>query len=369
MLVKLLLVLSLWIPETAQGSSGDIPSGKGEIRLLYKDWEEATGYEYRPRDQGSSDDCVGQAVATAIDIRTATQSLEGPYRVPQFKVDASSIYGLSRIEIGNTKWKAGSKVSWGLEAVSEYGVLYRKNYLYAGYDLSKYDPKKSLEWGKNGLPDTLEKIAKFNPLISYYPVRSYEEVRDAIVAGYPVVVGSNVGFYKSYWQPKKGERDRHGFSQRRGVWKHAMVFVGIDDKNKKGACCLNSWGSKWVTGPTRLNQPKGSFWVHPQTVDIMVKQGAAYAIVEIQSTLDYGLRANRLIVVSEPWCKACKSIELYLKSVETQYDIHKYTLDEWNKAYPKPENHPQVKSIPTIMYVQAIGDVNQVLHYRVGLED
>ena len=64
---------------------------------------------------------MGQATAGALDFRMAIQSLEGPYLVPQWETDASSIYGLSRVEIGDTDWDNGSTVQWGMEAVSEYG--------------------------------------------------------------------------------------------------------------------------------------------------------------------------------------------------------------------------------------------------------
>jgi hypothetical protein len=270
----------------------DVPSGAGKIRLLYKDWERAAGYEYISRHQ-TAPDCVGQSTACALDIRMAVQALEGPNRVPEHTTDASSIYGLSRIEIGDTNWSAGSTCSWAMEAMSDYGLLYRKNYLYAGYDLTEYNPGLSRTWGRSGLPSVLEEIAKLTPVVEYYQVTSYEEVRDAIAAGYPVVVGSNVGFSRRTFFSfgnTKAVRDQDGFLTSRGIWKHAMCFTGVDDKSRrKGACCQNSWGKSWVSGPTKLGQTPGSFWVDARTVTRMVQQNDAYAIVYVQSPLNYRL--------------------------------------------------------------------------------
>lgn len=284
-----------WVTPTGMNpllGAPEVPSGRGQIRLLYDDWEKATGYVYVPRNQGGSD-CVGHATAAALDMRMAVQAVEGPYLVPQYETDASSIYGLSRVEIGDTNWSAGSTCGWAMEAVTDYGLLYCKNYLYAGYDLTQYDPVRSRTWGRDGLPSVLERIAKLTPVIEYYQVTSYEDVRDALAAGYPVVVGSNVGFGQRNFFTfgnTKATRDSDGFLKARGTWNHAMVYVGVDDKSqRKGVCCLNSWGKSWVNGPSKLGQPPGSFWIDARTVTLMVQQDDAYAIVHVRSPLNYRL--------------------------------------------------------------------------------
>ena len=75
----------------------------------------------------------------------------------------------------------------------------------------------SKSWGRTGLPSVLEEIAKITPVVEYYRVRSYSEIRDAIVAGYPVVVGSSIGFSRRNiftWGRTKATRDRNGFLPR-----------------------------------------------------------------------------------------------------------------------------------------------------------
>lgn len=286
-----------WVaPETGgkqlYGDPPEVESGKGQVRLLYKEWEEATGYRYISRHQ-TAPDCVGQATACGLDMRQAVQALEGLHRVPQQEVDASSIYGLSRIEIGNTRWAAGSQVGWAMEAVTDYGLLYKKNYLYAGYDLSNYNANLSRTWGRKGLPSVLERIAELTPVVEYYQVHNYEQVRDAINAGFPVVVGSDVGFSRRTiftWGNTKATRDSDGFLRWIGTWNHAMCFVGVDDRSRrKGCCCQNSWGKSWVNGPKKLGQDEGSFWVDAKNVTAMARQGDAFAIVQVNSPLQYRL--------------------------------------------------------------------------------
>ena len=271
-----------------------LKSGRGQVRLLYKDWKEATGYVYIPRHQ-SAPDCVGQSMAGGLDLRMAVQAVHEMYRVPQQETDASSIYGLSRIEIaGKPAFSpGGSNVIWAMQAMSEYGALFRKDYLYAGYNLTKYDPSRSRSWGSRGLPSVLESVAKLTPLVDYYQVSNYEEVRDAIANGYPVVVGSGVGFSRRTifsWGQTKATRDSEGFLTEKGGWNHAMLFGGVDDRSaRKGVCCMNSWGPSWVNGSTRLEQPPGSFWIDARTVTKMVSQGDAFAIVRVRAPLSYRL--------------------------------------------------------------------------------
>ena len=53
-----------------------------------------------------------------------------------------------------------------------------------------------------------------------------------------------------------------------------MVILGIDDNYKRpGGLIVNSWGPNWVSGPTRHEQPAGSFWADASAIDRAVKQG------------------------------------------------------------------------------------------------
>jgi hypothetical protein len=237
--------------------------------------EAVTGRKYVPRDQGGYD-CVGCAAALGVDILAATQVVSQQLDYPErWTTHAASepIYGGSRVEIGGTRRQSiGSTGHWAAQWLTEYGVLHRQKY--PGHDLTKYDTAKAAKWGREGVPDGLEAIAKQHPVTKTAICTSYGDLRDLIFNGSPVMVCSNVGF-----GGKAGVRDSQGFLRRRlKPWPHAMLFAGFDDTHRRpGALCFNSWGDNWITGPTRGNQPKSTFWVDASTVTSMLSQGDSIA--------------------------------------------------------------------------------------------
>ena len=58
-----------------------------------------------------------------------------------------------------------------------------------------------------------------------------------------------------------------------------MLFVSVDDAfGRPGLLCWNSWGEDGISGPTRHNQPLGSFWVDAEVADAMLRQDDSYAL-------------------------------------------------------------------------------------------
>jgi hypothetical protein len=268
--------------------------GEGQTRLLYKDYEQVHNQAYLPRNQGRAPSCVGQAVAAAVDFLAAVEIRGGePERRPPAPAAAGVIYGLSRIEIGGLDNTAmgGSHNLWGVQAITQYGVVARLDYALLGYDLRQPDPTRAVMFGANGVPTGLEMIAKLHPVKDYVSIDSYQECRDAIYMGCPVVVGSSQGFGDG-----KLTRDKDGFlvpPRRRfwpSVWNHSMVIIGVCDEGRKGCLILNSWGSTWVNGPERFgDEPAGSFWVDWEVIDLMVKQGDSFAIRGFRGYPEYKL--------------------------------------------------------------------------------
>ena len=73
-----------------------------------------------------------------------------------------------------------------------------------------------------------------------------------------------------------------------------MLLAGIDDTGRRpGGLFINSWGNDWITGPTRLDQPAGSFWAEADTIDDMLQQGDSFAMSSYvgypRQNLDYQL--------------------------------------------------------------------------------
>lgn len=257
------------------GASNLAGTGAGRTVLLYKYFEKMVGRRTVPRNQGRGSDCVGQAVARAVDVRQGVQiaGLGLPFKWVA-PACASTVYAGARVEIGKQKYGMGTRflgayVPYATQFVREIGCLYMRKY--PSVDLSVHSWARSNEWGSRGVPDELEDEARLHGIETEIPVNSYEEYRDAICNGCPVIIGSNYGF--------KGQSRKGGYLKPRGTWAHAMVGTGVDDiPSRPGGLIENSWGEDWVNGDEYLDQPPGSFWVDAEVIDAMCRRGEAVAI-------------------------------------------------------------------------------------------
>lgn len=246
-------------------------TGRGKIVLLYQCVERVAGkFNVRLQTIG---DCVSMGAACAVDVLKATEIvIKGEFEEWVGETSTEDIYGGSRVLIGNGQlgYGDGSVGAWAGQYVSRYGTLIRK--AYGKIDLSVYDGERARQWGNpgNGTPRDLLSFAKEHLVKTISQVRTYEEARDAITNGYPVTVASNQGF-TTY-------RDKDGFALASGNWGHQMCFTACDDAFRRpGLLCQNSWGTNWISGPTRNDQPLGSFWVDADTVNRMLSQNDSWA--------------------------------------------------------------------------------------------
>jgi hypothetical protein len=259
--------------------------GEGKTRLLYKDYEAVHGAAYVPRHQQSMPSCVGHATAAAVDILACVEihSLNHRERAPPGRIAACVIYGLSRQEIGEfgPLSGGGSYNRYAARAIQEYGVVAHQRYPHLAYDLSAPSTSLCATFGREGVPESIERLAKQHPVHRFIKINSFTQLRDAIQHGCPVIIGSNVGFGS-----KEGRtRDEDGFLNpprrmfAKSVWNHSMVAVAVCDSGRKGALILNSWGPDWISGPKKIgDEPEGSFWADMKIVDRMLKQGDSYAL-------------------------------------------------------------------------------------------
>ena len=273
-------------------------AGNGKTALLFKYLEQELGTPLVPHHQVIGD-CVGQGYGLSLDVLRATQ-IHGLGRTEEFKVKASieAIYAGSRYEIGylkhgNSRLLIGDG-SWGgyaVEFINQYGMLPRG--IYGDVDLTEYNYRIARLWGRIGVPDSLEPQIKRHPIRSYALVKSYKNVRDAIVNGFPVIFCSSVGFNPSCLRHNPGGRDSMGFLQRCGVWYHCLAAIAVDDGERPGVLLANSWGPDWLQGGTRHGQPLGSFWVDARTISTMCSEGDSYAISNFvgfpSQILDYSI--------------------------------------------------------------------------------
>lgn len=246
-------------------------SGAGQIMLLHKVVERVANV-FPIHDQAIGD-CVSHGFALAVDILRCVKLLrggnEGAWGDSKW-VATEPLYACSRVEIGGGVMGRddGSTGAWAAQAVRDYGVLLRQKYEAGGktFDFTEYSGSLARQWGKRGagVPDELEPISRTHEVREVTLVTSYTEARDAIYNGFPVVVCSQQGFGET--------RDKDGFAEPADSWAHCMCFIAVDDAaSRKGLLCMNSWGPDWITGPKRLDQPHGSFWVDAEVVEQMLR--------------------------------------------------------------------------------------------------
>lgn len=260
------------LPE-AERYFGDTPAGKavhgndGTV-LLSDAAKKVFGAHLPARNQGQVGCCVSFGTGTAIEYLQLNQIAHGDPL--EFRtVCNEAIYGGSRKQIGGGQIRGdGSVTAWAGQWVKEYGVIPREKV--GQYDLTHYSETRARQWGQSGCPKPLEPEAKKSPVKGIAFARSADEAAKAIRQGYPIAVGSQVGFGNT--GPYK--RDKDGFLNRSGTWGHCQAVVGVRDDNRKGFLVVNSWGSDWISGPTGpFDIPPGSYWVDWATFDAMTKEG------------------------------------------------------------------------------------------------
>jgi hypothetical protein len=217
--------------------------------------------------QGPVGSCVGAATAKALEL------MHGQ------KFSAEWCYGMSRKHFQEHYSPfAGSYCGYAAQMIKDVGALPSLDYSILGDDLRVYDPALAQRW-QRGPPDHYATLAA-GYRSGFVKIKTWEQLRDSLANGVPVIVGSPVGFGRS----RGAVRSSSGMLRSRwwSRWNHAMVFCGVSDGQSKRALLLNSWGKSWVTGPKWLgDEPDGSFWVSKRDAERMLSYDDAYAILPI----------------------------------------------------------------------------------------
>lgn len=236
--------------------------------------------------------CVGCGGKHSADVTQAVQILNGI--AAEWKpVSVEAIYGGSRVEVGGGRIRGdGSVGAWAADWMSRRGGLLPME-KYPNVDLTEFSPERAREWGRLGVPDDLEPLAKAHPVKSAALVRTWDDVVRSVTQGYAIMVCSNVGFDGM-------NRDRDGFIRPSGNWPHCMSIIGLRGGDRPGAFILNSWGDAAHRGPVwPADAPVAGFWVDAAVVGRMVGQGDSYALSDVTGfpartvPLDWFARAPR----------------------------------------------------------------------------
>ena len=255
-------------------------SGKGKLSTPYKSVLKFDKNPYNERQ--TTGDCVSHATRNAVDISRAVEIDIHRDREGWIARGATeAIYG-ARGHGGQ-----GMSCSRAATFVSQSGgVVVRKDYKGVA-DFSKYNGSMGASWGARGLPDKVIDVANDHQIRTVSLIRTVEEARDALANGYGLAVCSSYGF--------SNRRDSKGFAKVSGSWAHAMAWIACDDTNGEPAFLVqNSWG-KWNDGghPEWGPIPDGSFLIHADAAEGMLKQNGSYAFSEfdgfpVQKLPSYG---------------------------------------------------------------------------------
>jgi hypothetical protein len=242
-------------------------SGKGKLALPFKNVL-TFDPNFGPSEKQVQGDCVSHATRNAVDVTRSCEIIGGEREEFVARGAVEAIYG-SRGHGGE-----GMSCSVAARFVNKVGgLLIRKQY--DDIDLSTYSDVGG-KWGRSGVPESLLREAKKNPVKTISLINTIEQARDAIANGYGISVCSMSGF--------SSRRDKNGIASRSGSWSHAMAWIGMDDTheiyNETLFLVQNSWGI-WNNGPKRLDQPDGSFWIREKDAAEMLSGNGSWVFSDV----------------------------------------------------------------------------------------
>jgi hypothetical protein len=218
--------------------------------------------------------CVGWGWALSCDILAACDiHFRSEAEVYGGRVLEASVYAFSRVEVRGQK-NLGGDGSYGgaaAKAVTKFGTLHY-GIDYGGDRFTDNSGVREKEWGRDGVPDRLEKYAANHKVSSVALVTDFEQAAKAIQNGYPVAVCSMQGFSMT---------QREGYLTPMGTWAHCMMFAGVRWKPYPSLLCVNSWGDCYsgdVDKALPVQFQRSAGWVRAETCTRMLKGEDSFAL-------------------------------------------------------------------------------------------
>lgn len=212
-----------------------------EDDIVFWDYEKQAVGQIRPDiDQSSVGSCVSAAGAGACEDELSIQCVFKDMEIPKERVALEPIYGGSRVEIGQGRIRGdGSVGAWAAKWLTERGgILFYRNYAEAGVDLSDgYNVARCRDWGRRGVPDALEPIAKTMPFKDATQITTLDGLWTVLGDRRPVNVCGSIS------RPMR--RSPGGWCYKSGNdWPHAQRLRGrvVVKGGKRAVVYHNSWG-------------------------------------------------------------------------------------------------------------------------------
>lgn len=215
--------------------------------------------------------CVSFGAKNAVEYLMATEKLMKGDNEKFESIFPPYLYGIGRVLIGRGQLNGddGSLGSWMADAVIKYGVL-RSNF----DGVPKYAGSVAKKWGDTPGPDKkfIEEGSK-HPVKSAAKIKSWDQLVEAIVNGYPCTTASDVGYTMT--------AANDGFHRQTDNWGHQMCFIGVDDRaTDPYAIIVNSWGDahgQLKDFDTGENLPIGVLRVRKKDAEKHIRAGETFA--------------------------------------------------------------------------------------------
>jgi hypothetical protein len=148
-------------------------------------------------------------------------------------------WGQSSRRAGGDGWHATASLA---AAKDHAGLVWRKDYTSVGGPNLWTENRGTVHWrGWGAVPDTFKSFLHQHPLRTYSKCSSFQQVADAISAGYAVQSDGGQGISKSH--------DEWGVSRRSGSWSHSMSVLGVvstdEAKRRYRTEGLLYWSNSW----------------------------------------------------------------------------------------------------------------------------
>ena len=229
-------------------------------------------------------DCMSWSCAHAVDTLATVQAyiLKMPEDV-LYQVSSEVMYGFMRVEVFGRPDYGGDGAYGGAaaKAVMKFGTLHRKKYEFGqGYDFTTYSGSRARTFGRTGVPDELEPLAREHLVKTATMVTDFETAAKFIMNGYPIsnAHGSNPTL--------TGSRDRDGFGRGRG-YAHAMNYIGVRWGSRPGLLKTNTGWAQTTSGPMYPdNLPKSllncCWWEEADLVNYTLRGQDSFAYSQYQ---------------------------------------------------------------------------------------
>lgn len=238
--------------------------GVDQDALLYKAWKEVLG-QYPPYVAQQIGDCTGFGSGHALDLTECIEISLGHQSEEYKETCTEATYAIGR-EIAhmldNQDGCFGTAVA---KALTDFGALPRE-------EVGPYSGKRAKDWGLNGVPSDIKKIANQHRLGIATLATTLAEWDAGLANGYVGIVCSSQGF-TTQDGVTPAPRDTDGVVQPSGIWPHCMPVLGRRKKNGRRQYLIGqNWGPNVPSGPLSDDQPDFSFWIDEAVFGRMISE-------------------------------------------------------------------------------------------------